>query len=492
MPSFTRSGRPDSSFARSSASEMTSTAPAVSSCIWRSTFMAPSAPSRSAFGERASAASAPCPRRATVTPASRGTPAHSRPATLRSDACRRIGSRSTAGLPRSRGGCRSGRASTGSATPRSTPSPRCCATDRCSGTTRPARRPGSTRSSRPCAMRSAAATRSRCRAERPRCASRWLRWASVRATRSSCPRSRSSRRSAPSSRWAPTWCSPRSTTRSRSIRPMSRRRSPNARPRSCPSTSRTSRATWTRSRSSRRGTTCPILEDAAQAIGVTYHDRARGHHRRTRRLLAAGDEEHHDRRGRHRPHRRRRPLRARGALPRPGRPVRHAVPRRARSRSRHALHGRQPAHDRDRRRDRARAVDAAAVVARVDACQSGRGSPPRSDPSTGCSRAASRTRSVRAVRASRGSRRTRRRPAGSSPRSGPRARRRPRCTRAGPCTTNPAVQTRKAADAERDRCPRTEDLVARTLTVGIGPAFTVEDCEAVAAAVHKVARHVLQ
>jgi 8-amino-3,8-dideoxy-alpha-D-manno-octulosonate transaminase len=61
-----------------------------------------------------------------------------------------------------------------------------------------------------------------------------------------------------------------------------------------------------------------------------------------------------------------------------------------------------------------------------------------------------------------------------------------------PVYENPAVQTRKAADAERDRCPRTEGLVARTLTVGIGPAFTVEDCEAVAAAVHKVARHVLQ
>ena len=62
-----------------------------------------------------------------------------------------------------------------------------------------------------------------------------------------------------------------------------------------------------------------------------------------------------------------------------------------------------------------------------------------------------------------------------------------------PVYANPAVQTRKAAD------PRTRPLSAdrgsgrtRTLTVGIGPAFTVEDCEAVAAAVHKVARHVLQ
>ena len=31
-----------------------------------------------------------------------------------------------------------------------------------------------------------------------------------------------------------------------------------------------------------------------------------------------------------------------------------------------------------------------------------------------------------------------------------------------PVYANPAVQNRKAADAERDRCPRTEDLVART------------------------------
>ena len=38
-------GGPRSSFVRSSASEMTSTAPAVSSSSWRSTFMAPSAPS---------------------------------------------------------------------------------------------------------------------------------------------------------------------------------------------------------------------------------------------------------------------------------------------------------------------------------------------------------------------------------------------------------------------------------------------------------------
>ena len=38
--------------------------------------------------------------------------------------------------------------------------------------------------------------------------------------------------------------------------------------------------------------------------------------------------------------------------------------------------------------------------------------------------------------------------------------------------------------------PRTEDLVARTVTVGIGPDFTPQDCEQVAAAIHKVTRHV--
>jgi dTDP-4-amino-4,6-dideoxygalactose transaminase len=60
-----------------------------------------------------------------------------------------------------------------------------------------------------------------------------------------------------------------------------------------------------------------------------------------------------------------------------------------------------------------------------------------------------------------------------------------------PVYANPAVQTRAGADPERDRCPRTELLVERSVTIGIGPAFSREDCEQVAAAVHKVARHVL-
>jgi 8-amino-3,8-dideoxy-alpha-D-manno-octulosonate transaminase len=40
-------------------------------------------------------------------------------------------------------------------------------------------------------------------------------------------------------------------------------------------------------------------------------------------------------------------------------------------------------------------------------------------------------------------------------------------------------------------CPRTEDLAARSVTVGIGPAFTERDCADVAAGVRKVARHLL-
>jgi 8-amino-3,8-dideoxy-alpha-D-manno-octulosonate transaminase len=59
-----------------------------------------------------------------------------------------------------------------------------------------------------------------------------------------------------------------------------------------------------------------------------------------------------------------------------------------------------------------------------------------------------------------------------------------------PVYDNPAVRTRPGADGSSDRCPRTEDLVARSVTVGVGPAFTVEDCEQVAAAVQKVARHI--
>ena len=61
-----------------------------------------------------------------------------------------------------------------------------------------------------------------------------------------------------------------------------------------------------------------------------------------------------------------------------------------------------------------------------------------------------------------------------------------------PVYENPAVQNRKAAERRTRPLSADRGLVARTLTVGIGPAFTVEDCEAVAAAVRKVARHVLQ
>ena len=60
-----------------------------------------------------------------------------------------------------------------------------------------------------------------------------------------------------------------------------------------------------------------------------------------------------------------------------------------------------------------------------------------------------------------------------------------------PVYANPAVQTRAGADLERDRCPRTETLVARSVTIGIGPTFTPDDCDQIGAAVHKVARHVL-
>jgi len=40
-------------------------------------------------------------------------------------------------------------------------------------------------------------------------------------------------------------------------------------------------------------------------------------------------------------------------------------------------------------------------------------------------------------------------------------------------------------------CPQTEALVARSLTVPVGPRWTPADCADVAEAVHKVARHVL-
>lgn len=40
-------------------------------------------------------------------------------------------------------------------------------------------------------------------------------------------------------------------------------------------------------------------------------------------------------------------------------------------------------------------------------------------------------------------------------------------------------------------CPRTEDLVSRSFIVGVGPAFSPEDCEDVATSVAKVATHLL-
>jgi dTDP-4-amino-4,6-dideoxygalactose transaminase len=40
-------------------------------------------------------------------------------------------------------------------------------------------------------------------------------------------------------------------------------------------------------------------------------------------------------------------------------------------------------------------------------------------------------------------------------------------------------------------CPNTEDLVGRSVTVGVGPAFTERDCDDVAEGVRKVVHHVL-
>jgi dTDP-4-amino-4,6-dideoxygalactose transaminase len=40
-------------------------------------------------------------------------------------------------------------------------------------------------------------------------------------------------------------------------------------------------------------------------------------------------------------------------------------------------------------------------------------------------------------------------------------------------------------------CPQTEDLAARSITVGIGPRFDATDCEDVAAAIVKVAGDLL-
>jgi 8-amino-3,8-dideoxy-alpha-D-manno-octulosonate transaminase len=54
------------------------------------------------------------------------------------------------------------------------------------------------------------------------------------------------------------------------------------------------------------------------------------------------------------------------------------------------------------------------------------------------------------------------------------------------CTEHPTDVT-----YEMGMCPRTEELVARSLTVGVGPAFSPSDCEDVATAVAKVASHLL-
>jgi 8-amino-3,8-dideoxy-alpha-D-manno-octulosonate transaminase len=45
---------------------------------------------------------------------------------------------------------------------------------------------------------------------------------------------------------------------------------------------------------------------------------------------------------------------------------------------------------------------------------------------------------------------------------------------------------------ERGICPKTEALVSRALTVGVGPAYEASDCEDVATAIRKVADHLLK
>ena len=76
-----------------------------------------------------------------------------------------------------------------------------------------------------------------------------------------------------------------------------------------------------------------------------------------------------------------------------------------------------------------------------------------------------------------------------------------------PVYANPAVMARRTASGkggpwncaehrtsatyERGLCPRTEDFAARSVTVGIGPAYSEKDCDDVAAGVRKVASHVL-
>ena len=48
-----------------------------------------------------------------------------------------------------------------------------------------------------------------------------------------------------------------------------------------------------------------------------------------------------------------------------------------------------------------------------------------------------------------------------------------------------------AVDYRMGMCPTTEDLVARSATIGVGPEFTAADCDDVVTAVDKVARHLL-
>ena len=206
----------------------------------------------------------------------------------------------------------------------------------------------------------------------------------------------------------------------------------------------------------------PILEDAAQAIGVTYHGRHVGtigalgaFSLQQTKNITTGE-------GGIVLHRRRGPLRARGALPRPGRPVRDPVPRRARTRPRPAVHGRQPAHDRDRGRARNRAARRgcracwrrcapthdriAQAVGAVDGWQPRR--IPDPDGAGGSSLtwfAPDADRARRAVDALR---------AEGAPAA--------QMYEGRPVYANPAVRDRPGADPDRDRCPRTEDLVARS------------------------------
>jgi hypothetical protein len=68
-----------------------------------------------------------------------------------------------------------------------------------------------------------------------------------------------------------------------------------------------------------------------------------------------------------------------------------------------------------------------------------------------------------------------------------------------PVYTNEAIRARRTASgrhdawsaAAPDSCPRTEDLVARSITVAIGPAWAPSDCDDVATAMTKVAAALL-